>query len=110
MELFQFFLVLLVPGLIGAFVYNKAICVNARINIAMALILDLLAFTIMITGLYYFKGICTVKELLIEFGCLSFTRKYILLNILIVIILSILWYFICKLFKRKCAKFNNRCR
>jgi hypothetical protein len=43
----------------------------------------------MITGLYFFHGVTTVAILLFEFTCLSFTRNYALLSILIVILLGI---------------------
>ena len=88
MELIRFFLVLLVPGLIGALAFSIASRLRTEINIYVALILDLLTFTAMITGLFFFKGIYTMELLLIQFGCLSFTRRYILLSILIHILLG----------------------
>ncbi len=61
--------------------------VKTEINPYVALIIDLLTFVTMITGLFFFKGVTTLAALMVEFGCLSFIRRFILLSILI----SILW-------------------
>lgn len=97
-QLFQFFFALIVPGLIGAVAYNIVVCLKTKGSWVVALILDLLTFTIMITGLYFFKHVTTVDMLLVEFGCLSFTRKFILLSILISILLGVGIGFIRKIF------------
>ncbi len=86
MELIRFALVLLVPGLIGALAFSIASRLRTEINVLVALIMDLLTFTAMITGLFFFKGIATMDMLLFEFTCLSFTRRFILLSILINIV------------------------
>lgn len=83
MDFIRFFLVLLVPGLIGALAYSLAARLKTEMDLRVALILDLITFTTMITGLYFFKGVTTMTMLLFEFGCLSFTRRYILLSILV---------------------------
>ncbi len=88
LQFFQLFLALLVPGLIGALIYSIFARLTTEINVYVALILDLFTFVIMITGLYFFKGVTTVADLLVQFGCLSFTRKYILLSLLIQILLG----------------------
>jgi hypothetical protein len=98
LQFFQFFLALIVPGLIGAVAYSIVVCLKTKCNWCVALILDLLTFTIMITGLYFFKHVTTIGMLLGEFGCLSFTRKYILLSILITIFLGVGIGFIRKCF------------
>jgi|GEM_PF-825847 len=147
MEFIRFFLVLIVPGFIGALLYGiiscckkeyckkesgkdehckdehgkdehgkqecckedcyNEICCKDIINIPIALIFDLFIFIINITGLYYLKGVTTMEALKFEFTCLSFTRKYALLSILIAIILGILFGLIkkclCCLYK-KCRK------
>lgn len=89
MELIRFFLILLVPGLIGALAFSITSRLRTEINPLVALILDLLTYTAMITGLFFFKGIATMEMLMIEFNCLSFTRRYILLSILISILLGV---------------------
>lgn len=80
-EFFRFFLVLLVPGLIGAIAFSIAARSKIEINIFVALILDLLTFTTMIISLYFFKHVYTVDSLLHEFTCLHFTTIYILISI-----------------------------
>ena len=91
MEFIRFFLVLLVPGLIGALAFSIAARFRTEIKIATALILDLLTFTTMITGLYYFKDVHTMEDLLYEFTCLSFTRKYILLSTAINVVYGVIF-------------------
>lgn len=88
MELIRFFLVLLVPGLIGALAFSIAARFRTEMNLIVALLMDLLTFTVMITGLYFLKDVTTMEMLLFEFTCLSFTRRYILLSILINILLG----------------------
>lgn len=98
MDFIKFFLVLLVPGLIGALAYSIVAHCKFKIDVYVALILALLTYTTMITGLFYFKDIATCKDLMIEFCCLSFTRKYILLSTFIVIVWGIICGFLRKLF------------
>ncbi|MDF2538625.1 MAG: putative rane protein [Herbinix sp.] len=97
-NLFQYFLVLIVPGLIGALAFSIAARFRTEINWNVALILDFLTFIIMITGLYFFHGVRTVADLIIEFGCLSFTRNYALLSTLIVIVLGVVFGLLRRLF------------
>jgi hypothetical protein len=96
MEFIRFFLIWLVPGLIGAVTFSVIAHCRTEINPYVALIIDLLTFTTMITGLFFFKGVTTMTALIIEFECLSFTRRYILLSILI----SILWGVLLGLLRR----------
>lgn len=105
MDFIRFFLILLVPGLIAATVYNCFNPCKVKHLISTTLIFDLLIFLINITGLYYFKGICTFTQLTYYFDCLSFTRKYALLSILIGIILAIIFGLIykCWFAWRKCT-------
>lgn len=91
MEFFEFFLILIVPGLIGSLAYYIAARWETKITWCTALILDLLTFTAMITGLYFFKHVLTSKELMTEFCCLSFTRNYILLSIWISILFGVIF-------------------
>lgn len=97
-DLFRYFLVLLVPGLFGALAFSIAARFRTEINILVALMIDLVVFIIMITGLYYFKGITTVSLLLYQFTCLSFTRKFALLAILLAIIVGTISGLIRRLF------------
>lgn len=98
MQFFQLFLALLVPGLLGALVFSIAARFTTEITTPVALLLDLFTFTIMITGLYFFQGVKTVADLVTEFGCLSFTRKYILLSLLINVVLGVLLGLLRRLF------------
>lgn len=97
-DLFRYFLVLIVPGIIGALAFSIAARLRTEINIYVALIIDLITFIIMITGLYYFKDVTTVSILLFEFTCLSFTRKFALLSTLIAIIVGVIGGLIRRLF------------
>lgn len=90
MDFIIFFLILLVPGIIAAKVYAKVGCIQREPRISTVLIFDLLIFLINITGLYFFKCICTMSALLCSFDCLSFTRRYAILSILIGILLAII--------------------
>ena len=93
-DLFRYFLILIVPGLIGALAFSIAARFRTEINIYVALIIDSITFIIMITGLYFFHAVFTVDTLLSEFNCLSFTRNYALLSILIAIIVGVVVYFL----------------
>lgn len=97
-DLFRYFLILIVPGFIGALAFSICARFKTEINVKVALIIDLLVFIIMITGLYYFKGITTCTMLIFEFCCLSFTKKFALLSILIAIIIGCIGGCIRKLF------------
>ncbi len=79
-ELFQYFLVLIVPGLIGALAFSIAARLRTEIDWTTAFIMALLTFTTMITGLYCLHGVHTAEELVAELNCMSFTRNYILLS------------------------------
>jgi len=97
-DLFRYFLILLVPGIIGALAFSIVARFKTEVSIIVALIIDLLTFIIMITGLYFLHGVTTVAILLFEFTCLSFTRNYALLSILIAILLGIGLGFVRRLF------------
>jgi hypothetical protein len=97
MELVIFFLIFIVPGIIAAVVYGLIACLNDEPRIATSLIFDLLIFIINITGLYYCEDILTLDELMVQFNCLSFTRKYALLSILVGIILAVIFGLIRRL-------------
>ncbi len=79
-QLYQFFFVFIVPGLIGALAFSIVARLRTEIQWTTGLIIGLLTFTTMITGLYFIKNITTVSALLDELKCLSFTRRYILLS------------------------------
>lgn len=98
------FLLLISVGFVAERVYNMISKCDKNPFIT-AFIFDLAIFVIMITGLYYFKGILTVTELLVYFDCLSFVRKYALLATWIGIVLAIIWGFIMKCCCKKWFKF-----
>ncbi|MDD3173212.1 MAG: hypothetical protein PHF63_06080 [Herbinix sp.] len=98
MDFFHYFLILIVPGIIGALAFSIAARFRTEINIFVALILDLLVFLHMIIGLYFFHGVTTVEALLEEFNCLSFSRNYALLSIVIAIVLGAFYGVIRRLF------------
>ncbi len=88
-ELYRYFLILIVPGFIGALAFSIAARCRTEINIYVALILDFLTFIIMLTGLFLFHGVAYIADLLIEFTCIRFTIFYALLSTFIVILLGI---------------------
>lgn len=98
LDFFQLFLVLLIPGLIGALAYSITYRLKTEINIPVALILNFLTFVIMITGLYYIKHVYTIPMLKVEFGCLHFTAIYALLSMWVNIVLGIIFGIIRRLF------------
>ena len=98
LQFFQFVLVLMIPGLLGALAYSIAARFTTEIPLSVAMILNLLTFTIMITGLYFLKEVVSITELITEFGCLNFTRNYILLSTLINIALGVLGGLLRRLF------------
>ncbi|ROR29237.1 hypothetical protein EDD66_103173 [Mobilisporobacter senegalensis] len=100
MDFLRFFIVLLLPGFIAARSYSIIAADRRRNMVFNALIFDLLTFIINITGLFYFKAINTMTELLTSFECLSFTRKYALLSILVGIILSVIFGVITRFIPR----------
>lgn len=79
-EFFRYFLVLLVPGMIGALAYGLSSRLKTEIDLKVSIILNLLTFTTMIIGLYYLKDVYTVESLEHEFTCLHFTTLYVLLS------------------------------
>ncbi len=87
-DLFRYFLILIVPGIVAAVIYGFIANRREEPRITTALIFDLFIFIINITGLYFFKGIVTVTLLLASFDCLSFTRRYALLSLLVGSILA----------------------
>ena len=90
MDFIRFFLILIVPGIISAIIFGFIARLRQEPTIATTLIFDLWIFIIMITGLYFFKGIVTITSLIASFYCLSFTRRYALLSIFIGIFLAIM--------------------
>ncbi len=97
-EFFRYFLVLLVPGIIGALAYSITARLRTEVNVFVALVLDLLTFITMLTGLYFIKNVYTVSDLLVEFTCLHFTIIYALLSIWISIVYGVILGFIRRLF------------
>jgi hypothetical protein len=97
-EFFRFFLVLLVPGIIGATVFSLAARGRIEINLIVALILDLLTFITMLIGLYYGKQVYNTDSLQHEFTCLHFTSIYTLMTIGINIFYGVVIGFFRRLF------------
>jgi len=98
MDFIRFFLILIVPGIISAIIFGFIARLRQEPTIATTLIFDLWIFIIMITGLYFFKHVYTIDDLLFEFNCLSFTRRYTLLSTLIGINLAVISGFIYRIF------------
>lgn len=98
LEFFNYFLALILPGLIGALAFSIAARLTTEIDWRVALIFNLLTYTTMIIGLYYIEDIVTIDQLRFQFNCLSFTRKYILLSTAITIFYGVVFGFIRRLF------------
>jgi|LSQX01.1.fsa_nt_gb hypothetical protein len=96
--LFVYLLLLVVPGFIAEKIFSFICFCNNSNKLITALIFDLIIFIINITGLYYLKGLHTFEALEPYFNCLSFTRKYALLSILVGIILAVISGIICRIF------------
>lgn len=90
MDILVFALLLFVPGIIAAKVYSFITNCNRDFNMLNSLAYDLIIHIINIIGLYYFRGMETVQELMTSLDCLSFSRKYALLSILIGLILAVI--------------------
>ncbi len=91
MDFLRYFLIMLVPGIISAYIYYSILrCRERRTFVYTALVFDLFIFMINIFGLYYFKGIYTMTSLIDSMNCLSFTRRYAELSIGIGIALAII--------------------
>lgn len=100
MDFIRFFLIMLVPGIISSFVFYNVARIRRWPDINSTLIFDLLIFIVNITGLFFFKGIHTMTMLIASFDCLSFTRRYALLSILVGIILAVIFGIIARAFCR----------
>ncbi len=102
-------MILLIPGLIGAlvfeFVYGKNIKYGYKF-ITAALIFDLFALVVNLLWLRFLKMIFTYDDLMAYFKCLSFTPKYAILNIILCILFGILFGLICKFICKKHRLFS----
>jgi len=99
-DLFRFFLILIVPGMISAVIFGFIAHLRQEPRIGTTMIFALWIFIVMITGLYFFKGIVNMPGLIASLECLSFTRRYALLSIFIGIFLATMSGFIYRLFFR----------
>ena len=110
MNFFVCFLLFIIPGFIAGITYYTLCCKHSKHHkepkdiVITSLIFDLLIFIVNITGLYYLKGIHTYDVLEWYFTCLSFTRKYALLSILVGIVLAIIACAIKRLCNHCCRK------
>ena len=97
-------MILLIPGLIGALVFEcvcgKKIKYGYRF-ITVALIFDLFALVVNLFWLRFLKLILNFDNLSIYFNCLSFTTKFTILNIILCILFGILFGLICKFICKK---------
>lgn len=98
LEFFRYFLVLLVPGVIGALAFSITARLKTEVNIWVALMLDLLIFTTMLCGLYYCKHVYKFSDLLNEFTCLHFTTVYVCISVWVGIVYGVIFGFIRRLF------------
>jgi hypothetical protein len=88
LDLFRYFLILIGPGILGALAFSLAARFRTEIGMSVVFVLDMLTFIVMITGLYFLHGVTTMAIMLDEFTCLSFTRNYALLSILVSVALG----------------------
>jgi hypothetical protein len=99
-SLFIYFLIIMIPGLFAALVYNLLCCnkMDCFRTITSALVFDLLILGINLAGLRFIKGIYSFQDLNVYFHCLSFTSKYILLSLIVGIGLAVLACLLLRLF------------
>lgn len=95
-ELFHLFLLLIIPGFLGAAAYNIAAYWKTGIPVSVALVIDLLTYFTMITALFFIKDILTLQDLMVYFDCLHFSIIYTI----IVILLSIAYGIVIGLLRR----------
>lgn len=110
MELLSFIvyvLALIFPGLIAEWFYNLISRVRQRTIIATTMIFNLLIFIINITGLRIFNDVYTIEDLFEHFLCLSFTRNYGLLSIIVAIVLGVVFGILSRIFFIRHSKTEN---
>lgn len=100
-SIFVYFLIFLVPGIFAVLVYNLLgrRAIGAWNTIGLALVYDLMITGINFAGLRFIKGISNFGVLDIYLRCLSFTPKYILLNLVVGLVLAILTWLIVRLLR-----------
>jgi len=82
-ELFHLFLLLIIPGFLGAAAYNLAAYWKTGIPVSVAMVIDLLVYFTMITALFFIKDILTLQDLMVYFDCLHFSIIYTLIATLL---------------------------
>jgi hypothetical protein len=98
LDLFRYFLILIAPGILGALAFSLAARFRTEIGMSVVLVLDLLTFIVMISGLYFLHGVTSMATIFDKFRCLCFTINYALLSILVSVILGAGFGLLRKLF------------
>lgn len=97
-ELFHLFLLLIVPGFLGALAYNIIAYWKTGVPITVALVIDIFTYLTMIIALFFIKDILTLSELMVYFDCLHFSMIYLPIVILLSIGYGIVFGLLRKLF------------
>lgn len=88
LDIFTMFLIIIVPGIFADRIFRLIAFCRKTSSIYTALIFSLFIYLINIWGLFIFKDITNFSMLDLAFDCLQFTRRYILLSLLVGAILG----------------------
>lgn len=83
MQFIIMLLILLISGIFSDRIFRLVAFCRKTSSLYTALIFSLFIFLIDIWGLFIFKGITHFPMLIASFDCLQFTRRFILLSLLI---------------------------
>ncbi|MHC1682819.1 MAG: hypothetical protein AB6733_07715 [Clostridiaceae bacterium] len=100
-QIFILILLFFVPGFIGVRVYeyfSRCQMKDHYRRLALGMIYNFLALIIMLIGLWIFKQIYYVKDLVFHFTSLHFTMIYAFVSVLENIGLGLLWALLRRLF------------
>ncbi|BCJ99663.1 hypothetical protein [Anaerocolumna chitinilytica] len=89
--IFQFIIMLLILFISGLFadrIYRLVAFCRKTSSVYTALIFSLIIFYIDILGLFIFKGITHLPMLIDSFDCLQFTRRFILVSLIVAAIIG----------------------
>lgn len=95
------FLLLIVPGFIAERLFKFISRCKAKSAVISALIFNFLIILINITGLFFFKNVNTIQDLLSHFIWMHFCMLYGLLSILVAIILGVIFGIISRFVYRR---------
>ena len=90
LDIFTMFLIIIVPGIFADRIFRLIAFCHKTSSIYTSLIFSLFIYWINIFGLFIFKDITNFSILNASFDCLQFTRRYILLALIVGAILGVI--------------------